>query len=87
MLTGHRANGASKIGSEPSLVAAAPEVGSILFVKHALPAGKLMQVEIAADVQLEESRCRIGQCDVPGLDSDAGESLGGQFHVRDDVGR
>jgi hypothetical protein len=87
MLTGHRANGASKIRSEPPLVAAAPEVGSILFVKHASPVGKLMQVEIAAEVQLEESRRRIGQRDVPALGSDAGEGLGGQLHVRDDVGR
>ena len=87
MLTRRRANGALKIRSEPPLVAAAPEAGSILFVKHASPVGKLMQVEIAADVQLEESRYRIGQCDVPGLDSDTGEGLGGQFHVRDDVGR
>jgi hypothetical protein len=87
MLTGRRANGASKIRSEPSPVAAAPEMGSILLVEHTMSVGKLMQVQVAAEVDLKERRSRVGQCDIPGLSADAGKGLGGQFHVRDDVGR
>ena len=87
MLTGHRANGASKIGAEPSLVAAAPEVGSILLVEHTLSLGKPMQVQAAAEVDFEERRSRVGQGDIAGLSAHAGEGLGGKFHVRDDVGR
>jgi hypothetical protein len=86
MLAGRRANGALKIRSEPALVAAAPEVGSILGVQDTLSVGKLVQVEVAAEVQLEEGRCRVSKGDVPGLGSDAGEGLGGQLHVRDDRG-
>jgi hypothetical protein len=51
MLAGRRANGALKIRSEPALVAATPEMGSILVVQDALPVGKLVQVEVAAEVQ------------------------------------
>jgi hypothetical protein len=86
MLAGRRANGALKIRSEPALVAATPEMGSILVVQDALPVGKLVQVEVAAEVQLEEGRCRVSKGDVPGLGSDAGEGLGGQLYVRDDLG-
>jgi hypothetical protein len=86
MLAGRRANGALKIRSESALVAAASEMGSILAVQDALPVGKLVQVEVAAEVQLEEGRCRVSKGDVPGWGSDAGEGLGGQFHVRDDLG-
>ncbi len=76
MLTGRRANGTSKIRSEPSLVAAALEMGSILVVQDTLPVGKLVQVEVAAEVQLEEGRCRVSKGDVPGLGSDAGRRPG-----------
>jgi hypothetical protein len=86
MLTGHRANGASKIRSEPSFVAAAPEVGSILLVEYTLSVGKLMQVQVAAEVDLKERRSRVGQGDIPGLSANTGEGLCSQLHLRDDLG-
>jgi hypothetical protein len=84
MLAGRRANGALKIRPKPALVAAAPEIGSILAGQDTLPVGRLVQV--AAEVQLEEGRCRVSKGDVPGLGSDAGEGLGGQRHFRGDLG-
>jgi len=40
MLTAPRTNGAPKIRSEPTFVAAASKVGLILVVQHTLPMGK-----------------------------------------------
>jgi hypothetical protein len=59
MLTGRRANGASKIRSEPPLAAAAPEGGSILIVQNTLTVGKLVHVEVAAEFQLKEGHCHV----------------------------
>ena len=62
--------------SEFALVAAAPEVVSILVVEHTLPLSKLVQVQVAAEVQLKERRHRLSERDVPGLGADTGEGLG-----------
>ena len=85
MLTTRRANGASKIRSEPAFVAAAPKVSSILVVQHTLPVGKLVQVEVAAEVQLEEGGRGVGERDVPRLGANAGEGLRRQLHIVDDL--
>jgi hypothetical protein len=61
MLAGSGANGASKIRSEPAVVAAAPEVRSIRLVQHTLPMGKLVQVQGVAEGQLGEYRRGVGR--------------------------
>lgn len=75
MLTERRANGASQNSSEHGPVAAAPKVGSILVVQYTLPVGKLVQVEVPAEVQLEEAGRRFSQRDVPGLSANARKNL------------
>ena len=81
MLTKRRANGASRINSESAFVAAAPEVGSILVVQQTLSVGKLVEVQIAAKVELEEGGCRVGQRDVSRLGANAGEGLSRLLYI------
>ena len=50
MILGRGANGDVRIKSEPTLIAAAQQMGSILVIQHALPVGKLVQIESAAEV-------------------------------------
>lgn len=85
MILGRGANGGVRIKSEPTLIAAAQQMGSKLVIQQALPVGKLVQIEIAAEVQLKKGRRRIGQRDIPRLGSDAGKRLGGQFHTNHDL--
>jgi hypothetical protein len=81
---GHANEAAEYLANRPEVQRWIEVLNQVEYV--ALPVGKLVQVEVAAEVQLEEGRSRVRKDDVPGLGSDAGEGLGGQLHVRDDLG-
>jgi len=61
--------------------AALAEVRAVVAIEYPLPFGELREVEIAAEVDLEENGSLVGRGNVPGLCSDAGKhsgSLAGQ---------
>ncbi len=60
-------------------------MGAIDIVEHTRPVCKLVKVQIAAEIHLQEGRRRIGEGDVPRLGANAGEGFRRQFHLSDDL--